>query len=63
MYDACRIAATTRGRLADVLKKDARVTQRLADDAIEHLCDPANYLGAAPKMVDQVLAHPYTGPA
>jgi 3-carboxy-cis,cis-muconate cycloisomerase len=63
VYDACRAAATSRRRLADVLKEDARVVQRLDGQAIERLCDPGNYLGAAPDMVDRTRARPYTGPA
>ena len=63
MYDACRNAATSRRRLAEVLQEDGRVTQRLDGAAIERLCDPANYLGAAPAMVDRVRAHPYPGQA
>ena len=57
VYDACRAAATSRRRLADVLREDARVAQRLGADQIERLCDPAHYLGAAPQMVDLSLIH------
>ncbi|MNT70173.1 3-carboxy-cis,cis-muconate cycloisomerase [compost metagenome] len=63
VYDACRAAATSRRGLADVLKEDARVMQRLDGEAIERLCDPGNYLGAAPAMVDRMRARPFTGPA
>jgi 3-carboxy-cis,cis-muconate cycloisomerase len=63
VYDACRAAATTRRRLAQVLQEDPRVSQRLDAAAIERLCDPANYLGAAPEMVDRMRAWQSTGPA
>jgi 3-carboxy-cis,cis-muconate cycloisomerase len=39
------------------------VSQRLDAAAIERLCDPANYLGAAPEMVDRMRAWQSTGPA
>lgn len=63
VYDACRAAATSRRRLADVLREDARVAQRLGADQIERLCDPAHYLGAAPQMVDRMRAHLKPGAA
>lgn len=63
VYDACRAAATSRRRLADVLREDARVAQRLAADDIERLCNPAHYLGAAPAMVDRMRAHRTPGAA
>lgn len=56
VYDACRAAATTGRRLPQVLQQDPRVAQRLDAQAIERLCDPANYLGAAPQMVDRMRA-------
>lgn len=54
VYDACRTAATTQATLAQVLCDNARVTEHLGRAAIEKLCDPANYLGAASSMVDQM---------
>ncbi len=63
VYDAWRAAATSRRRLADVLREDARVAQRLGADQIERLCDPAHYLGAAPRMVDRMRAHLNPGAA
>ncbi|WP_247750242.1 hypothetical protein [Rhizobium sp. 16-449-1b] len=57
VYEACRTAIETSGRLADVLKTKAEVVSALGgDDAIEHACDPANYLGLCGEMVDRVLA-------
>jgi len=56
VYDACRVAAKQKVKLADVLKKDPTVSAKLNDAQIESLCDPANYLGAAPQMVDRTRA-------
>ena len=56
VYDACRVAATSGRKLAEVLHEDPKVSSRLERSAIEQLCDPANYLGAAPQMVDRMHA-------
>jgi len=56
VYDACRIVNEKGGRLADVLNAMPDVSSRLDPKLIERLTDPANYLGMAPQMVDQVLA-------
>lgn len=55
VYDACRIVNEKGGRLADVLNAMPSVSSRLDPKLIERLTDPANYLGMAPQMVDQVL--------
>jgi 3-carboxy-cis,cis-muconate cycloisomerase len=59
VYDACRIAASSGRKLADVLIEDAIVSARLDRAAIESLCEPANYLGSAPEMVDRMRATRY----
>lgn len=56
VYDACRVVNDKGGRLADVLNAMPSVSSRLDPKLIERLTDPANYLGSAPQMVDQVLA-------
>jgi 3-carboxy-cis,cis-muconate cycloisomerase len=56
VYDACRIAATQGKKLAEVLYLDTKVNTKLDRARIDALCDPANYLGAAPQMVDQMRA-------
>ncbi|AOB29931.1 3-carboxy-cis,cis-muconate cycloisomerase [Bordetella sp. H567] len=56
VYDACRLALAEQRPLADVLAREPRVTAHLDQPAIERLCDPANYLGAAPRMVDRMRA-------
>jgi 3-carboxy-cis,cis-muconate cycloisomerase len=57
VYDACRKAAVEHRTLADVLGEDPVVTAHLDRDAIHRLCDPAAYLGAAPRMVDRMRAY------
>jgi 3-carboxy-cis,cis-muconate cycloisomerase len=42
--------------LAELLAENAEVTRHLDRAAIERLCDPAHYTGAAGEMVDRVLA-------
>ena len=54
VYDACRIAATSGRKLAEVLHEDKQVASKLDRALIDRLCDPANYLGAAPQMVDRM---------
>ncbi len=56
VYDACRKAATSRLPLAQVLYECPEVTAKLDHAAIDRLCDPANYLGSAQRMVDDMLA-------
>jgi len=56
VYAACRIVNERGGRLAEVLAGMPEVAGRLDRSAIDRLTDPANYLGAAPEMVDRVLA-------
>lgn len=55
VYDACRKAADTGLPLAQVLHDHPDIAGRLDRNAIERLCDPANYLGSASVMVDRVL--------
>ena len=44
------------GTLAEALAALPAVTQHFDRAAIDHLTDPANYLGLAPAMVDRALA-------
>jgi 3-carboxy-cis,cis-muconate cycloisomerase len=57
VYDACREAAQHGTPLLDALVKVEAVTQHLDRAALAKLCDPANYLGIAPAMVDRVVAN------
>lgn len=56
VYEACREAIASGGSLLAALSKRADVTAALSSDQLARLCDPANYVGAAPQMVDAVLA-------
>jgi 3-carboxy-cis,cis-muconate cycloisomerase len=56
VYDACRIAIETDRPLYDVLLETPAVMEPLGRDKLRALTDPANYLGAAPAMVDRMLA-------
>lgn len=56
VYDACRVAVTEKRTLADVLIDVPKIVDALGGaEAIRHHCDPANYLGLAPQMVDRML--------
>jgi len=56
VYDACRAVNEKGGSLADALAAMPEVSSRLDRKSIDRLTDPVNYLGAAPEMVDRVLA-------
>jgi 3-carboxy-cis,cis-muconate cycloisomerase len=49
------------GTLAEALAAVPEVTAHFDCAAIDRLTDPANYLGAAPEMVDRVLASALRG--
>jgi 3-carboxy-cis,cis-muconate cycloisomerase len=56
VYKACRGAIEGGGMLADLLKADPDVVNALGGaEAIDHACDPVNYLGLCGEMVDRVL--------
>jgi 3-carboxy-cis,cis-muconate cycloisomerase len=56
VYDACRVAIEGDRPLLDVLLETPAVAGPLGPDKLRELTDPANYLGAAPAMVDHLLA-------
>jgi 3-carboxy-cis,cis-muconate cycloisomerase len=56
VYDACRVAIESDRPLLDVLLETPAVAGPLGIAKLQALTDPANYLGAAPAMVDRVLA-------
>src|SRR6266852_3995437 len=56
VYDACRSALETDRPLLDVLLEAPAVAGPLGPEKLRALTDPANYLGAAPAMVDRLLA-------
>ncbi len=56
VYEACRIATDERRPLLDVLLDMPEVTAKLDREALAQLCEPGNYVGEAPEMVDRLLA-------
>jgi 3-carboxy-cis,cis-muconate cycloisomerase len=63
VYDACRAAIASGRGLAAALVEVPEVVEALGGrDAVERRCDPANYLGLAPAMVDRVLANRHPTP-
>ena len=55
VYDACSVAIETDRPLLEVLLETPAVAGPLGAEKVRALTDPANYLGAAPAMVDRVL--------
>jgi 3-carboxy-cis,cis-muconate cycloisomerase len=55
VYDACAKCADGGMTLRDVLIADERIARHLSEAEIDAMLDPANYLGVAPQMVDQVV--------
>jgi 3-carboxy-cis,cis-muconate cycloisomerase len=53
---ACDVALAEGIALADALAREQAVTEKLDRSAIEHLTDPAGYLGSADAFIDRVLA-------
>ena len=58
VYAACRTALEHKRTLADVLKAMPDVMALVNPAQIDEFCDPINYLGTAPQMVDKMLAMP-----
>ncbi len=56
VYDLCRDAIKTDRPLLDILAEHKEIKVHLNREQLATLCDPANYLGQAGVMVDQVLA-------
>jgi 3-carboxy-cis,cis-muconate cycloisomerase len=56
VYDACRAALEGDRALIDVLLETPEAVEPLGTERLRALTEPANYLGAAPAMVDRVLA-------
>ena len=56
VYEACRIATDERRALFEVLLDMPEVTAKLDREALARLCEPGNYVGEAPEMVDRLLA-------
>ena len=58
VYAACREALEQGRSLFDVLTADPAIRAALPEEQLRKLCDPANYLGSAAAMVDQVVRMP-----
>lgn len=58
VYAACRMANDQGISLLEALKAQGEATAQLDSKTLEGLCDPANYLGLAPQMVDRALTQP-----
>jgi adenylosuccinate lyase len=56
VYDLCRKSLEQDRPLADLLAERQTVMTQLSRDEIQALTDPANYLGLAGVMTDEVLA-------
>jgi len=56
VYDLCREAIKTDRPLLDILAEHKEIKAHLNRAQLATLCDPANYLGQAGVMVDQVLS-------
>jgi 3-carboxy-cis,cis-muconate cycloisomerase len=55
VYDACREALGQGRSLFDILKSNTAIVSALSEKQLRGLCDPANYLGSAPRMVDAIV--------
>ena len=55
VYAACRTALTQGESLFDVLAANPTISGALPTERLRALCDPANYLGVAPAMVDAII--------
>jgi len=56
VYEACARCNDEGVTLRDALLEDPRISGHLSEAEIDAMLDPANYLGTAREMVDQVLA-------
>jgi 3-carboxy-cis,cis-muconate cycloisomerase len=55
VYEACRRAIESGTDLATELRRDQDIVDKLGNDGIDELCDPAGYLGSAQAMTRAVL--------
>jgi 3-carboxy-cis,cis-muconate cycloisomerase len=58
VYEACREALGQGRSLFDVLSANPAICDALPQEQLRALCDPANYLGSAPAMVDSIVRMP-----
>lgn len=55
VYEACREALGQGRSLFEVLKSKPDIAAALPEERLRALCDPANYLGSAQRMVDAIV--------
>ncbi len=55
VYELCREAIREKRPLLDILAVHPEISAHLGRDELAALCDPANYLGHAREMIDEVL--------
>lgn len=55
VYEACREALRQGRSLFETLSADPAIRAALPEERLRSLCDPANYLGSAPAMVDAIV--------
>jgi 3-carboxy-cis,cis-muconate cycloisomerase len=55
VYAACRTALAEKRPLVEVLLADPVAGKALPENRLRALCEPGNYLGAAPAMVDMIV--------
>jgi 3-carboxy-cis,cis-muconate cycloisomerase len=55
VYEACREALGQGRSLFEVLRSKPDIATALPEERLRTLCDPANYLGSAPQMVDAIV--------
>jgi 3-carboxy-cis,cis-muconate cycloisomerase len=58
VYEACREALAQGRSLLEVLEANPKIAAALPEDRLRALCDPAKYLGSAPRMVDEIVRQP-----
>jgi len=58
VYDACREAIGERTTLIEALLKRRYIVDKLGEDRLRELTDPANYLGAAETMARGAASRP-----
>ncbi len=56
VYEICREVMTQGRAFVDLLAENREISAQFDREALEKLCDPANYLGLSGVMVDRVLA-------
>jgi 3-carboxy-cis,cis-muconate cycloisomerase len=55
VYELCREAIREKRPLLDILAVHPEISAHLGREELAALCDPANYLGHARAMIDEVL--------